>query len=157
MTVFFFWVFWFSERFFYHAVFIMRIDYDCMFEEIMLVVQVLLQLFLTNSIFFFVALFQFFHAVINRSPEIVWRWWWCSHRIAGTSVILFASYSLHAFVFTPQSTCSPCTLCVCVWERYLISIPSQQHGKDHCNMMQKEINQIHGHCLTVVLLLLPYL
>lgn len=33
------------RKFFYHAVFIMRIDYDCMFEEMMLLVQVLLQFF----------------------------------------------------------------------------------------------------------------
>lgn len=64
--------------FFYHAVFIMRIDYDCMFEEIMLVVQILLQLFLRNSIYFFLLFFVVvccsfsspFHSVINRSPGI---------------------------------------------------------------------------------------
>lgn len=47
------------QKVFYHAVFIMRIDYDCMFEEIMLVVQVLLQLFLTNSIYIFFPVLSF--------------------------------------------------------------------------------------------------
>lgn len=40
------------QKVLYHAVVIMRID-DCMFEEIMLVMQVLLHFFLTNSIYFF--------------------------------------------------------------------------------------------------------
>lgn len=57
-------------KIFYHAVVIMRIDCDCMFEEIILAVQVFLQIFLTNSInflfyFIFLAPFEFFHSEIN--------------------------------------------------------------------------------------------
>lgn len=54
------------HKVFYHAVFIMRIDYDCMFEEMMLVVQVLLQFLLTNSIFCFLFSSSFILSLTGR-------------------------------------------------------------------------------------------
>lgn len=88
-----------------------------------------MQLFLTNSIFFF-ALFQCFHSVSNPSPVPI-----CSSLL--TSCI----------VFTPESTCFPLVLgvcvCMCVCENfYSKSVTS----KGQCNRMQKEINQTQRHC-----------
>lgn len=50
-------------RVFYHAVVIMRIDCDCMFEEIMLVVQVMLLYFFNKFHQNFCSLFRFFYLI----------------------------------------------------------------------------------------------
>lgn len=90
------------RKIFYHAVFIMRIDYDCMFEEIMLVVQVLLQLFLTNSIFFFCCCCSF--------PVLS-----CCHLpVAWNSVVMMLVFSLNSW----HLCCSLCfllTSCFCLY------------------------------------------
>lgn len=87
----------------------MKIDYDCMFEEIILALQVLLQFSLTNSIYFFWFLSSSFILTLTRIA------WWCSHRIAG-SVNLFALYSLIALSFLLKALVSLLYFCVYVCE-----------------------------------------
>lgn len=120
----------------------MRIDYDCMFEEKNACCAGFAAFFLTNSIFLFVvvALFQFFHPVINWSPGTAR---WCSHQVAGTSVVPFTLYSLFTLLLKALVSPSDFRVCVCVcmcerYERYLIF--TQKHRKDHCNMMRREIS-----------------
>lgn len=65
-----------------------NIDYDCMFEDIMLV----LHFILTDSIYFLFYFFAPFPVLLVQSPGPVW---WCSHGILG-SVVPLAFYLVHA-------------------------------------------------------------